>query len=218
LQSADSCPDVAIFGVRGSFEPYRESEAGMGPTVFGVSERAVALLEARGSSLQVRREGVRYSANAWNYGPSRSRGAYLLNELLAQATQRCPEQRFVLIGLSQGADVVRMALRRVTPHVSTRLAAVVLLGDPTRKPSDPWNHGTDDPRSGVLAWRASRVERSLHSRTWGYTVDGDEVAANHRGFVGIFRSGSHTSYEDNREGVQDRAATFIVDQLLADLA
>jgi pimeloyl-ACP methyl ester carboxylesterase len=212
--SSGTWEDVALFGARGSFEPYLAAQVGMGPTVFGVSQRVIALLEARGSALRVKREGVSYSANAWNYGWSRARGAVQLNDLLAQAASRCPEQRFVLIGLSQGADLVRRTLRRTTPEVSDRIAAVVLIGDPTRRPSDPWNHGTHDPRSGVLAWWASKVDPILYPKMWGYTAEGDEVAANHRRFTGIFRSGSHTSYEENRDGVQDRAAAFIVDQLL----
>ncbi len=138
----------------------------------------------------------------------------MLNDLLAIGAASCPEQCFVLIGLSQGADLVRRSLRCISPEVADRLKAVVLLGDPTRKSSDPWNHGTHDSRNGVLAWRASIVNPILYPKMWGYTVEGDEVAANHRGFIGVFRSGSHTSYEHNRDGVLDLAAAFIVDQLL----
>jgi hypothetical protein len=138
--------------------------------------------------------------------------------LLSSQAHEYPQKRFVLIGLSQGADVVRRGVGRppLAEGLLARIAAVVLLGDPTRDPTagPSWHHGTDDPHAGLLARFASAVPSSLEARTWSFCLDGDEVAANHRGFMGALRSGSHTLYEQNRDKNQDRAAAFIVNQLL----
>ena len=70
--------------------------------------------------------------------------------------------------------------------VRDRLAAVVLLGVPSRRPSDPWQHGTTDPHPGIAARVAVDVPSELHNRMWGYTLDGDEISANRSGLRGLF--------------------------------
>jgi hypothetical protein len=212
-QGVEGCADVVFYGVRGAFERYDMAYTGMGPTVAGVAERSVALLKARGSTIRVTRIGVAYPANTWIYFTSRRVGSTRLSALLATAAERCPDQRFVMVGLSQGAEVIRRTLRVASNDITRRIAAVVLLGDPTRRPTDPWQHGTADASPGVASRTAATVPSELHNRMWGYTLDGDEIAANHLGLRGLFRSGTHTLYEHNHESVQDLAAAFIAEKL-----
>jgi hypothetical protein len=207
------CTDVTMFGVRGSFERYDEHYLGMGPTVSTVVGRATALLDTRGSTLTLSHCGVNYPANAWVFFRSRRLGVTTLTSLLTDAAQRCPEQRSVLVGLSLGAEVVCGVLATAPRKATDRLAAVVLLGDPSRRPGDPWQHGTTDPHPGIAARVAIDVPSEFHDRMWGYTLDGDEVSANHSGLRGLFRSGTHTLYQHNRNGVQDQAALFIANRL-----
>jgi hypothetical protein len=189
----------------------------MGPTVSGVVDRVEVELRALRPTWRTTRLGVAYPASSWTYFYSRNLGGRRLARLLASHSAVCPFQRFVLIGLSQGADVVRRALSsaELPEALLARIAALVLLGDPTRDPATgSWHYGTKDATPGLLARFASPIPSSLETHTWSFCLDGDEVAANHRGFMGALRSGSHTLYEHNRDHAQDRAAAFIVSQLL----
>src|ERR1019366_4531602 len=135
-------------------------------------------------------------------------GVRNVTELLTEDVTRCTEQLIVLIGLSQGAEVIRRALATLPADVVKSVAAIVLLGDPTRHPHDPWTHGTTDPHPGIAARHAVPIPEDLSVRTWGYALEGDEIVANHTGLRGLLQSGTHTLYERNHEGVQDQAASF----------
>ncbi len=205
--------DVAIYGVRGAFEPFNDAYGGMGPTVFGVAERTISLLAGGDSPWWVESVGVAYPANTWIYHWSRHIGVRNLTELLTNDVAHSPDLHIVLIGLSQGADVIRRSLDSLTRDVAQRIAAVVILGDPTRHPYDGWTHGTTDPHPGVAARYAAPVPEELQARLWGYALNGDEIAASHQGFRGLFHSGTHTLYEHNHDRVQDQAASFIAQSL-----
>jgi pimeloyl-ACP methyl ester carboxylesterase len=211
----DTCPDVVLYGVRGAFEPFDDGYGGMGSTVFGVAERTVSRLALESSSIRVSLVGVSYPANAWLYYWSRRVGVRNLTELMGEDVAHCPDQRVVLVGLSQGAEVIRRALAALPSATAKRIAAVVLLGDPTRHPSDPWTHGTTDSQPGVAVRYAAPIPEELVASTWGYALDGDEIAANHTGLRGLRHSGTHTLYEHNEDRVQDRAAWFITEKLEA---
>ncbi len=185
----------------------------MGSTVFGVAERTVSRLALERPSIRVSLVGVSYPANAWLYYWSRHVGVRNLSGLIAEDVARCPEQRMVVVGLSQGAEVIRRALAALPRDTAKSVAAVVLLGDPTRHPGDPWTQGTTDPHPGVAARFAAPVPVEIVPRTWGYALDGDEIAANRTGLRGLRHSGTHTLYEHNEDRVQDRAAWFITEKL-----
>jgi pimeloyl-ACP methyl ester carboxylesterase len=208
-----TCADVVVYGARGAFEPFDERSYGVGPTLHGVVRRMTSRLTADGSPLRVDVVGVPYPANTFLYHWSRHVGVRNVTELLIEDVTRCTEQLIVLIGLSQGAEVIRRALARLPAHAATMIAAVVLLGDPTRRPGDPWTHGTTDPQPGIAARYAAPIPEDLSLRTWGYALEGDEIVANHTGLRGLLQSGTHTLYERNHEGVQDQAASFISERL-----
>lgn len=208
-----TCADVVVYGARGAFEPFDEASYGMGPTLYGVVRRMTSRLATDGSPFQVDVVGVPYPANTFLYYWSRNVGVRNVTRLLIEGVTRCTEQLIVLIGLSQGAEVIRRALATLPADVAKAIAAVVLLGDPTRRLSDPWTHGTTDPQPGIAARHAAPIPEGLSVRTWGYALEGDEIVANHTGFLGLLQSGTHTLYEQNREGVQDLAASFISERL-----
>ncbi len=203
------CADVVLYGVRGAFEPFHDAYGGMGSTLFGIAERTTSLLAGDGSPMRAESVGVPYPANAWLYFRSRNIGAKNLTELLTEDLADCPDHLIVLLGLSQGAEVIRRTLATLTTDIVKRISAVVLLGDPTRHPGDLWTHGTTDLHPGIAVRYAAPIPEQLVTSTWGYALDGDEIAANHKGLRGLFRSGTHTHYEHNHDGVQDQAASFV---------
>jgi len=192
----------------------------MGATVPGVVDRLDDELRLRRPDVQLRRLAVEYPASPWRYRRSRNLGAVLTVDLVSHEAARSPHAQFVLVGLSQGADVVRMALAsdRLEETTAERIEAVILLGDPTRDPArDTHRHQGSDDRHGLLARFATPVPSRFDGRVWSYSLAGDEVACNHRGLLGAVLSGTHTHYERNREGVLELAALFASDMVVASL-
>lgn len=133
---APECPDVQIVGVRGS------GQFGFGEQVDAV----VSSLETkvRGSGRSVTAESLAYPAISISdsfglvllngqYDESVRLGAESLQTLLGAASVACPETHIVLVGYSQGAQVIKIAL--ADPPPASRIAAVAMLADPTREPS-----------------------------------------------------------------------------------
>ena len=178
------CPDVAVYGVRGSGEDYASSEFGMGPTVSSVADTLLHLLPA---TLRVLRVGVPYPAvgpaygllNGDGNGPyngSVLSGAELLVngragfEGIGHLVVRCPNVSLVLIGLSQGAQVVTEALFQAAAptRVTKRISAIVLFGNPVRQANMAYDVGTN-AHSGVFSspgLQPGKIGVSLPSFLW----------------------------------------------------
>ncbi|MFR0354288.1 cutinase family protein [Streptomyces sediminimaris] len=134
--SAATCSDIDVVAARGTFEPGTLGVI-VGDPVF--------------SALRKKLSGENLSGYAVNYPAdlspaSAARGnADLVNHVRAQAAS-CPGQRFILVGYSQGANVVDNSLGISSdgavvgsPIVATipaalepRVAAVLLFGNPIR--------------------------------------------------------------------------------------
>ncbi len=184
---AQACPDVAIYGVRGSGEDYLTSQYGMGPTVSVVADKLLHLLPAAKTILQV---GNPYAAvspdwavlNSDGHGPyndSVLQGAELLIngsgnfEGLHNLVKNCPQVDIVLIGLSQGAQVITEALYPAnTPTtVTKRIKAIVLFGNPVRQSNTSYDVGTN-ANNGILSdpgLQPGKVDVSLPRFLWPET-------------------------------------------------
>ncbi|MFH0178533.1 cutinase family protein [Streptomyces cacaoi] len=134
--SAATCSDIDVVAARGTFEP---GTLGLivGDPVF--------------SALQKKLTGKNLSSYAVNYPAdlsltSAAQGnADLVNHVKAQATT-CPNQRFILVGYSQGANVVDNSIgissagavvgspivATLPTAVEPKVAAVLLFGNPIR--------------------------------------------------------------------------------------
>jgi len=135
---ASACPDVQIVGVRGS------GQTGYGQQVAGVVAPLERNIAETGRSVSAR--PLDYPAISVSdsfglvllngeYDASVRRGADSLRIVIEEISTECHETQIVLVGYSQGAQVIKVAMENTLPEF--RIAAVGLLADPTREPSQP---------------------------------------------------------------------------------
>lgn len=136
---AGGCAEVQVVAVRGTNEADGLFRLGalVGGPVYGV---LAATLLGRTDAYR-----VEYPANRDQPASVQTGNRNLVGHLVHQANV-CPQQRFVLVGYSQGANVVANALgtssegarvggpivATLPPHLEPRIAAVLLFGNPIR--------------------------------------------------------------------------------------
>jgi cutinase len=182
--SAATCSDIDVVAARGTFEP---GTLGLivGDPVF--------------SALQQKITGKSLSSYAVNYPAdlsltSAAQGnADAVNHVNAQAAA-CPDQRFILVGYSQGANVIDNSLgissdgavvgspivATLPAAVEPKVAAILLFGNPIRA-------------------LGKSVTGTYQSRTIDFCADGDPICQN-----GGTDVGAHLGYTADA----DAAATF----------
>ena len=142
--SRQNCADFLFVGVRGSGEP-----DGFGATITGVRDGLKKQWKRDGT---VRQVWLDYPAVApqtlekvpmesllfdqpmpsTGYFDSAISGGEKLTTIIRDAQERCPRERVVLAGFSQGAQVITRALAETRP--GDRLLAAILLGNPSHYP------------------------------------------------------------------------------------
>jgi hypothetical protein len=144
------CADVEVIAVRGTGES--------GST--GVLGRLAEAVTA-GTPRTVATHGLPYPATS-DWVNSANAGISMLTQRLTQRAAACPNQRFVLLGYSQGAWVIGDALAGggggwpapVSAQLGTKVAAIVLYGDPRYRAWEWFNAGTAgaavSPISGLI--------------------------------------------------------------------
>jgi cutinase len=135
--AAAACTDVDVVVARGTGEPGRLGLI-VGDPVFSAIQQRLSGTTSTGTP-------VDYPASLSPTSPTDGNRA-LVNHVTAQA-QACPNQRFVLVGYSQGANVVGNSLgissqgaavggpvvATIPASVEPRVAAVLVFGYPLRK-------------------------------------------------------------------------------------
>jgi cutinase len=181
--SAATCSDIDVVAARGTFEP---GTLGLivGDPVF--------------SALQQKITGKSLSSYAVNYPAdlsltSAAQGnADAVNHVNAQAAA-CPDQRFILVGYSQGANVIDNSIgissdgavvgspivATLPAAVEPKVAAILLFGNPIRA-------------------LGKSVTGTYQSRTIDFCADGDPICQN-----GGTDVGAHLGYTADAD-----AATF----------
>ncbi len=183
--TAQSCAAVDVVVARGTQEPgYLGSE--VGDPLYGVLSDRLPM-----STTAYR---VNYPADLTDTYSIGDGSADLVAHLAHQAAV-CPEQRFVLVGYSQGAAVVHTALGtgatldvpgavRVDGDLGSRVAVVLLFGDPLR----------------LIGWN---LPEGYLWRTGNYCTTGDPVCA------GGLNPAAHVAYGADFVA----AANFAADRL-----
>lgn len=155
------CADVLFLGVRGS-----------GETVdFGgiIGPAASDYMAKIGSSRVVRFAPVEYPAapvsdliwdsakamvdpnSAWSYMASVDDGVAAARAVLNDSKTRCPNEKWVIAGYSQGALVAHRVLTNFFSQESARMAGVLLVANPGRTPDAGMNKsGSASAGKGLL--------------------------------------------------------------------
>jgi len=142
--------------------------------------------------------------------------ARLLQAYLDDRTRRCPTEHLVLVGQSEGAAALHLAL----PLIGHQLVASVLLADPARVSRTSYDD-LRSPNDGLLARLLlaglndigrpvpDPVPASLLQAVRSYCLSTDPVCdpTVSTELQGM-RSGIHTTYRDNPDGIVDRAVAF----------
>nr|WP_324193896.1 cutinase family protein [Nocardia blacklockiae] len=155
------CPNLYVVAVPGTWETSREEpRKGMLATV------------TDGLPDTVRTDYVSYAATAlpWEgevYGRSKQEAVDNARGLVADMSRACGATKIALIGYSQGADAAGDLAAQIGTGLSVvppdRVAAVGLLADPRRSPTDPTvgppvaGAGAGGPRIGGFGWLTPRV-------------------------------------------------------------
>ncbi|NGY64401.1 cutinase family protein [Lentzea sp. NEAU-D13] len=183
--AAAPCADIDVVSARGTFEPGTLGVI-VGDPVFSSVQRK---LTGRSTTSYA----VNYPANLDLMSATKG-NIDVVNHVTAQA-RSCPNQRFVLVGYSQGANVIGNAIgvssagaavgapiaATIPASIEPRVAAVVVFGPP-------------------IGAQGRHITGTYQSRTKEYCVKTDPVCVN--GATDVL---SHLSYFLNA----DDAATFI---------
>ena len=169
------------------------------------------------STQTVSHEAVVYPATLTNYTSSESQGVTNAEQELATAVQNCPNQKEVLLGYSQGAQVsmdviagnseVGGSVAPVSTSISSHVVAIANFGDPGHVVSQPWNLGTARlnglfPRGTAQLQRLSGFGGSSKIASW--CDSGDPYCASGTSL------NVHLTYLDR---YQNAAASFVLGKI-----
>lgn len=205
LVEASECSDYLVITARGTAEP---SKGQM------LSPVARTISNARPGQVEVL--DLDYPAGEdMNLGGTH--GARVLVDTLNVQHESCPEQRFVLLGYSQGALVVGDALsapesRLVGAHVgkvsdeaAAQILAIVFYGNPRFVGSEPYNSGSfNEYLDGLLPRPAGTLDR-FSERIRDYCVYRDFICQRDTFDLDEKR---HVEYYSN--GMQQDGAAFVI--------
>ncbi|MFC8850809.1 MULTISPECIES: cutinase family protein [unclassified Micromonospora] len=196
----NACPDLEIIGARGTTE-----RPGLGIVLTPLAQQIT-----RQAPQTVRTMALDYPAS-FNYTSSVRQGVTELQSVMAATVAACPGTRFVLMGYSQGADVVGDALAGIGSRsrfgargsaplpvdLGARVSSVLLFGDPTFTAGEPFNV-TDGRASGIFARGAGSLN-AFAARVQSYCNAGDRFC----------QGGPSLAAHLNYQGFRNQATQFV---------
>lgn len=202
------CLPYLVITARGTGEPHRGQL---------LSPVARAIREARPD--QVAQVDLDYPADTDVNGGATLGVRQLVATLNLQA-KACPEQKFVLLGYSQGAMVIGDALStpdarlvgvkgdELLPEAVAAVSAIVFYGDPRFVGAEDFNEGSyDETRDGLLP-RPQDALAAFADRLRDYCVSNDFIC---QASTTDLDEAGHVAYFDN--GMQQDGAAFAITKL-----
>ena len=205
------CPDIAMFGVAGSGQA-----PGLGIQVRGATDAVTSRLASAGRTTTVHALDYPAIDLVRSFGLALFDGRYensvatgavqLVNDVSAHV-DRCPDSVLVIVGYSQGAQVVKAAGAALP--IEARIGAVILLADPTSELEQRGVLRIGSANRGESGWLgAEMIPERIRATTIDVCAAGDIVCGG-----GRFRIGAHaTSYQGD---LIDRIADIAASKALA---
>lgn len=188
----------------------RETGAGQGSSwmLTGLARSISTRLGGRTSTYH-----VNYPAS-WNFLSSVPAGVTDLVRHLNQQASRCPDQKFVLLGYSQGAmvggDALASPLDRtfgpadvLSADAASSVAAVAWFGDPRFRSGEPYNAGSPAAGANGVYPRRPGSLSAFAGRIRNFCAAGDPICQ-----AGSFNYIAHAGYVWNISAQND-AVSFV---------
>ncbi|KAF3937656.1 hypothetical protein ABW19_dt0200352 [Dactylella cylindrospora] len=146
------CADVYMISCRATLEMAGEGQ--IGQVAEWVQDNTLQTVE---------RVALEYPAVLEGYPESAATGAKVLKDLLVKQTALCENQKIVLLGYSQGAQVVGDTIAGgggdegsnmgpetlgLSESIIDRITAIVLMGDPRHMADEEFQYGTASQKDG----------------------------------------------------------------------
>jgi acetylxylan esterase len=172
-----NCPDAHIIVTRASTEAPGEGIIG-----------SLATAVTRASKQKITVEATDYPASLSPYPPSVAAGTRALTTELTDEATNCPSTKIVMMGYSQGAHVIGDVLAgtgkvagftnfaAISPNISGKVTAVVLMGDPRYLPNKSFNAGTSKTK-GLFPRGNDALLDPFAARIQSYCDTGDTFCA-----------------------------------------
>ncbi|KAJ3051083.1 hypothetical protein HK097_007946 [Rhizophlyctis rosea] len=191
-----TCPSIEIIAARGTTES-QTNPTGMRP-IFNEISRQI-------SPFNQNVYNVVYPAS-FNFGTGPSVGAADVISRLRSQSARCPNQKYVLAGYSQGAMVIVTALRDSgISAYDGKIAAIILFGNPYYDPFSAAAAGTQAGRS-VSGFSRPKIPDNFVGRARDWCDSGDGVCTT----GGFAITSAHLAYGNK---YPSEAAQFVKSKL-----
>lgn len=184
----NSCAQVMLIGARGTGEPQGFGYL-LGPIVSQVQSAARPTVSTY---------ALPYPASADFYN-SEMQGIIKLEQYLAAQSQACPAQRFVLLGYSQGAQVMGYAMQSPTlTQLASRISAITFFGDPNFNPTELYDAGSYNHRvAGIAGARANGALSLYAPHIRNYCNGNDGICQTGQALIG------HLQYQYTAAGIAE---------------
>ncbi|PMD42970.1 carbohydrate esterase family 5 protein [Hyaloscypha variabilis F] len=185
-----SCPNLHVFGARETTVPQG----------FGSSGSVVDMILAANPGAT--KEQIFYPATGGDtYGTSARAGVLAVTNQVTNFSTQCPETQIVLVGYSQGAQIMDDAMcgggdpdeqilnttAPISATIAARVKAIILMGDPRHTPGAPYNIGNSTepgfaPRlSGQICTAFASIIQSYCDQADPFCSKGNDPAV-HKGY------------------------------------
>jgi acetylxylan esterase len=209
--SNSPCATVDIIAARASTEAQGTGKIG-----------ALAEEIQKGVKATVAIRAVVYPAQLLPYEPSVVKGDEAIKKELTEEVEKCPGQKIVLLGYSQGAQIVGDVLGGgggnakasgqgdgpATPpaaaSVTAKVVGVIQYGDPRRIPGQSFDVGTDPGAEGIFPRLKTQLLTSFAEDIQSYCDTGDPFCAKGNNLQ------AHLDYVEKYDKAAD---TFIIGRL-----
>jgi acetylxylan esterase len=142
LEARQSCPGVYVFGARETTVP-----SGYGTSQGLVNMVLSTYSGSQASPISYPACGGQSSCGGISYDESARQGTAAVVSAVTSLNQRCPNTKIVLIGYSQGGQIMDNALcggagATLSGNALNAVKAAIFMGDPHNAPGLPYNVGT----------------------------------------------------------------------------